>query len=167
MGNGLFDKVYNPDVLSCLANLSNDEVFTPPEIVNQMLERFEKTHDNVKVFDSLGAQRYLSALKGAVMVIGNSSSGLVEVPSFKIPTINIGDRQKGRLKAESVIDCEPEYNSICEAIEKAESIEFRRICQNVMNPYGDGNTTQLVMNAINQMMDCGNIDLKKKFYDIK
>ena len=110
-------------------------------IINKLLDDFALTHDNVAVFESLGAVKYLSALKYADMVIGNSSSGLVEVPSFKIPTVNIGDRQKGRLKAESVIDCAPSEISINQAIDLASSEAFKKKCRTVENPYGDGDTS--------------------------
>lgn len=135
-------------------------------IINKMLDDYSLTHDNVSVYESLGAVRYLSAVKYACMAIGNSSSGLLEVPSFKIPTVNIGDRQKGRLKAESVIDCCPKAEEISKSIERAKTIEFREICETVTNPYGDGDTSKKVVNAIANMMS-SEIDLKKKFYDIE
>ena len=139
---------------------------TNGRIINKKLDDYALKRDNAAVFESLGAVRYLSALKYAKMAIGNSSSGLLEVPSFKIPTINIGDRQKGRLKAESVIDCLPEKNSISKAIDHAESKAFREKCRIVKNPYGDGDTSSKVVEAIIQMME-REIDLKKKFYDIE
>lgn len=139
---------------------------TDGRIINKKLGDYASEHDGVAVFESLGAVRYLSALKYAEMVIGNSSSGLVEVPSFKIPTVNIGERQKGRLKAESVIDCLPEKNSISEAIDYVGSKAFREKCRTVKNPYGDGDTSKKVVDIIIQMME-QTIDLKKKFYDIE
>lgn len=135
-------------------------------IINKMLDDYSLTHDNVSVYESLGSVRYLSAVKYSCMVIGNSSSGLVEVPSFKIPTVNIGDRQKGRLKAASVIDCSPKAEKISQSIERAKTIEFREICETVTNPYGDGDTSKKVVDAIVNMMS-SEIDLKKKFYDIE
>lgn len=135
-------------------------------IINKLLDDFALTHDNVAVFESLGSVKYLSALKYADMAIGNSSSGLLEVPSFKIPTVNIGDRQKGRLKAESVIDCAPSEISISQAIDRASSEAFKDKCGTVKNPYGDGDTSSKVVGVIRRMMGCG-IDLKKKFYDIE
>lgn len=134
-------------------------------IINKMLDDYSLMHDNVSVYESLGAVRYLSAVKYSCMAIGNSSSGLVEVPSFKIPTVNIGDRQKGRLKAASVIDCDPKAEEISQSIERAKTIEFREICETVTNPYGDGDTSEKVVNAIETMMS-SEIDLKKKFYDL-
>lgn len=135
------------------------------QIINEMIDEYGKSRNNVFVINSLGMVRYLSALNEAVMVIGNSSSGLVEAPSFHIPTVNIGDRQKGRLRADSIIDCEPTFDSIDRAIKLAESDGFIKKCQNVSNPYGDGETSKKVVSAINNMFDEG-IELKKKFYDV-
>lgn len=134
-------------------------------IINKMLDDYSLTHDNVSVYESLGSVRYLSAVKYSCMVIGNSSSGLVEVPSFKIPTVNIGDRQKGRMKAESIIDCFPIAEDISKAIEEAKTEKFRTICANVKNPYGDGDTSKKVASIITNIMS-SRIELKKKFNDI-
>lgn len=135
-------------------------------IINRMLDDYAAGHENAAVYDSLGMIRYLSALKYADMVIGNSSSGLVEAPSFKIPTINIGNRQKGRLRAESVIDCLPQEDSICAAIERGKSKEFKKICALVVNPYGDGNTSGKIVEIVGQWIKT-DIDMKKSFYDIE
>lgn len=135
-------------------------------IINKFLDELAARNRNIAVFESLGSMRYLSALKYADMAIGNSSSGLLEVPSFKIPTVNIGDRQRGRLKAASVIDCLPNEQSICTAIDYAKSGQCKEICRTVTNPYGDGNTSIKIVNAVENMMG-QDIDLKKKFYDIE
>lgn len=133
--------------------------------INQMTDEYVVTRENVVAFESLGLKRYLSSLKYASMVIGNSSSGILEAPSFGIPTINIGDRQKGRPQATSVINCKPNRDEIINAIEYAESDDFKKVCVNTINPYGDGNTSSKVITAIKEMFDNG-VDLKKKFYDI-
>lgn len=135
-------------------------------IINKMFDNYSRMNSNVAVFESLGAIRYLSAVKYACMVIGNSSSGLIEVPSFRIPTINIGDRQKGRLKAASVIDCIPDADNISKAITYARTKEFLEISREVRNPYGDGNTSKKIVEAVVSMMS-SKIDLKKKFYDME
>lgn len=134
-------------------------------IINRILDDYCSEHDNFYVFSSLGMTRYLSAVKHAKFVIGNSSSGLVEVPSFKIPTINIGDRQKGRMMASSVICCEPTQSDIEKAITKAFSPEFRKIASKTVNPYGDGKTSMKIIKIIKEMFSKP-INLKKKFYDI-
>ena len=109
---------------------------------------------------------YLSAMKYCDFVLGNSSSGLIEAPSFKKPTVNIGDRQRGRIKAESVIDCNPDAESILNAIKKARTKDFKELCQNVVNPNGDGRTTEKIISAIKQYCENNDIDIKKKFFDI-
>jgi GDP/UDP-N,N'-diacetylbacillosamine 2-epimerase (hydrolysing) len=97
-------------------------------------------------------------------VAGNSSSGLTEAPSFNIGTINIGDRQRGRLKAPSVIDCEPNTEGISQAFEKLYSNEFQANLQNIQNPYGNNLTSKHILTIIKKI-DFSNI-LKKSFYDI-
>ena len=135
-------------------------------VINQMIDEYVSQNENAVAFESLGVKRYLSALKFATLVIGNSSSGLLEVPSFKIPTINIGDRQKGRLKADSVIDCVPTKQSVCAAIKKALSKEFLSMVQSVQNPYGDGNTSHKLVDIIEREIKSNGINLKKRFYDV-
>lgn len=135
--------------------------------VNEILADYAKDRDNVYVVDSLGVKRYLSALKYCYMVIGNSSSGITEVPSFHIPTINIGNRQKGRTHAQTVIDCESDTNSIVKAIEKAESKEYRCICAEANNPFEKPNVAENIVATIKSEMLSKSIDLKKSFYDIE
>lgn len=139
---------------------------TDGRIINKLFEEYTKSHDNAMLFDSLGVKRYLSALKYASMVIGNSSSGLSEAPSFHIPTVNIGDRQRGRLKSSSVIDCMPNSSDISKAIIMAKSNSFKEICNSTVNPYGDGNTSSKIVDIINDF-DNSKIDIKKVFYNIK
>jgi GDP/UDP-N,N'-diacetylbacillosamine 2-epimerase (hydrolysing) len=103
-------------------------------------------------------------LKYVEVVVGNSSSGLLEVPSFGIPTVNIGDRQKGRLKAVSIIDCEPKKSQITDEIKRAISSEFKEVCKHIKNPYGDGGASELIIRKIEDT-DLQNI-VKKGFYDI-
>lgn len=134
--------------------------------INRLLDEYAKTADNIFVYESLGVRRYLSALKYADVVIGNSSSGIIEVPSFGIPTINIGDRQKGRIQADSIINCKPDRRSISESIEKARSTAFREIAKKTKNPYGGGNTSQAIVDLLYEHLVKRPIDLKKKFYDL-
>jgi GDP/UDP-N,N'-diacetylbacillosamine 2-epimerase (hydrolysing) len=124
-----------------------------------------KNSDKSVGFTSLGQLRYLSALQFVDAMVGNSSSGLAEAPSFKIGTINIGDRQRGRIKAESVIDCEPKREDIFIAIEKLYSKDFQKILKNVKNPYGDGIASKKIIEMI-KSFDIKNL-LKKEFYDLK
>ena len=134
--------------------------------INETLDGFVGRSPNCCVIASLGMRRYLSALKYALCVLGNSSSGLIEAPSFGIPTINIGDRQRGRLQAESVINCRPEKADILRALDQACSPDFRAVAAKAVNPYGDGNTSRRIHQIIKRTLLSGQIDLKKRFYDI-
>ncbi len=153
-----------PDIVFLCTKANAD---TEGRIINRKLEEYAKENSNVYLFDSLGAKRYLSALQNALFAIGNSSSGLAEVPSFGIPTINIGDRQKGRMQGESVINCLPEAESIKEAIVKALSPEFRTVAAKAENPYGDGNTSSKIAEIVHDLLVQEKLDLKKKFYDME
>lgn len=133
-------------------------------IINKMIDEYSMKYKNIFAFTSLGMKRYLSAIKYACMVIGNSSSGLVEVPSFKIPTINIGDRQKGRIKADSIIDCIPQKEKIIDAIKLGMNNKER--FKNIDNPYGNGDTSNKIVNILDVEL-FKDIELKKIFYDIK
>lgn len=136
------------------------------EKINEILRDYCKSSHNTIFIDSLGMLRYLSAVKYSEFVIGNSSSGLIEVPSFGIPTINIGDRQKGRIKAESVIDCLPEADSIINAIKKARDSQFRDYCKNIKNPNGEGNSSIKILNEIKSYYKNNGRNVQKHFYDI-
>lgn len=138
---------------------------TNGRIINQLIDKFVKKNDNAVVFTSLGTNRYLSALKYCSMVIGNSSSGLVEAPSFGIPTINIGDRQKGRLQADSVINCEPTEIEIENAILLAMTDDFKDKASNAINPYGDGNSSDKIIETIKEFLLKDKVNLKKIFYN--
>ena len=138
---------------------------TDGRIIFKLIDDFVARNPNSKSFISLGQKRYLSMIKYVDLVVGNSSSGLLEVPSFKKATINIGDRQKGRTKAKSVIDCKPERKSILEAIEKAYTKDFIKTLKFVKNPYGEGGASKKIVNTI-EMFSLNGI-LKKEFYDLE
>ncbi|MCX7870446.1 MAG: UDP-N-acetylglucosamine 2-epimerase [bacterium] len=134
-------------------------------IINEIIEEYyEKNKEKVVLFTNMGQLLYLSTMKYVDAVVGNSSSGIIEAPSFKIGTINIGDRQKGRVKPESVIDCEPNYKSIKNAITKLYSNEFQNILKKVINPYGDGNAADRILNILKEFNP---ESLKKEFYVLK
>lgn len=105
-------------------------------------------------------------MKYVNVVVGNSSSGIIEAPSFKVPTVNIGDRQKGRIQAESIINCGPNKNEIYGALKKALSHEFKETLKYMRNPYGDGDVSGKVIMVIKESLNNG-IDIKKVFYDNK
>ena len=136
-------------------------------IINQMIDRYvEKYKSKCTAVFSLGMVRYLTALRYAAVVIGNSSSGIIETPSFKVPTVNIGDRQKGRIQAKNILNCVPEKAEICTSIEKALSSEFRQYVKNTENPYGDGVVSDKILMHIKEALKQG-IELKKNFYNIR
>jgi GDP/UDP-N,N'-diacetylbacillosamine 2-epimerase (hydrolysing) len=132
--------------------------------INLLLDDFCENRKNCAVFDSLGSVRYLSAIKHAAFVAGNSSSGLYETPSFGIPCVNIGERQRGRLRSENVIDCPLLTDAITNAVKKALSLDFRNIARNTSNPFGDGSAAKKISKEINRFLQCENISLKKEFY---
>lgn len=131
------------------------------EKVNQILQAFAETHANAKLVASLGMKKYLSIVKYSRFVLGNSSSGIIEAPSLGTPTINIGDRQKGRLMAETVINCRPEKESILQAMDAAKNTAHQP-----SYIYGDGNTSDKIMKVLKDIFSKGKIIPKKKFYDI-
>lgn len=135
-------------------------------IINDILEKYSKNISNIHLFSSLGTVRYLSAMKNCLFVIGNSSSGIIETPSFHIPTINIGDRQKGREMAQTVIDCKCQLEDIQKSINKATSKEFRQICQKALNPYDKENTSKNIVDTIEDFLLNDRLDIQKDFYDI-
>lgn len=155
------DELEDTNIIFTKANSDTDG-----RVINQMIDEYvtKNSHKSI-VFTSLGQLRYLSALQYVDAVVGNSSSGLAEAPSFKIGTINIGDRQKGRIKASSVIDCEPNKDSILKSFEKLYSKEFQNSLINVKNPYGDGCASKRIVEILKNV-DLKNI-LKKSFYDLR
>lgn len=135
-------------------------------IINQMIEEYvEKNTSRCAVFASLGQVRYLSTLQFCRAVVGNSSSGIIEVPSFHIPTINIGDRQQGRICAESVIHCRNASEEISDAIKTALTKEFADRIKKTENPYEGENTSKEIIRIIKTTLQ-EEIDLKKSFYDL-
>lgn len=125
------------------------------------LDAWAATRPHAQVFTSLGQQRYLSLMSQVDAVIGNSSSGLCEAPSFRIPTVNIGDRQRGRLAGNSVIHCLPQTDSIKTAIEAALCMD----CSAAVNPYGDGQSTARILLALSSFQTDREV-LKKRFHDL-
>ncbi len=146
-------------------------IFTMPNadsdgrIIKQMIDEFVSSHSDRSIaFTSMGYLNYLSTLQFVDSVMGNSSSGLTEAPTFKIGTINIGDRQKGRLKAKTVIDCEPTKESINNAVATLYNKDFQSVLPSAENPYGEGNATEKIMKVLHgsRLPE----ELKKKFYDL-
>lgn len=134
--------------------------------INKLLDTAEREISNIHLFDSLGVRRYLSLMKHAELVLGNSSSGIIEAPVFHIPTVNIGDRQRGRLQVDSIINCESNTDSICKAIHIALSDAHKRICLSCNSPYGVGNAAKMIAEKSIEVLMEERIDLKKHFYDL-
>lgn len=135
--------------------------------INELLDKAALEIQNLHVYTSLGIRRYLSLMKYAEFVLGNSSSGIIETPAFQVPTVNIGDRQRGRLQSESIINCGESSEAIQKAIHIAMSDAHRAVCRRVASPYGSGNAGKLIAQKSVETV-CGEaIDLKKKFYDLK
>ena len=146
-------------------------IFTMPnadsdnKIIKEMINKFVLKHKNKSIsFNSMGHLNYLSTLKYIDGVVGNSSSGLTEAPTFKIGTVNIGDRQKGRLKAKSLIDCKPLKDDITKSIQILYSKEFQIKLKSVKNPYGNGNASDHIMKILHD--ETLPTELKKTFYNL-
>lgn len=159
------------ELLAALAELKDTQlIFTMPNAdtdgrtLIKMVQQFVAQHPNARAYTSLGQLRYLSCIAQVDGVVGNSSSGLAEVPSFKKGTINIGDRQRGRLQATSVINCEPMRQSIEVALKKLYTADFQASLSQVQNPYGDGGASEQVVETIKHCAIDGLA--KKSFYDL-
>ena len=159
------------NLLNALSSLKDTNlIFTYPNadaegrILINKLKEFCSKENNARSFASLGQIKYFSCINYVDGVIGNSSSGLIEVPTFKKGTINIGNRQKGRMKANSIIDCGTDTLEIVKAIEKLYSKEFQRDLLKVVNPYGQDNSSSKIIKIL-ESINLNNIH-KKSFYDI-
>ena len=134
--------------------------------INELLDEAGGRILNLHVFPSLGVRRYLSLMRNAEFVLGNSSSGIIEAPAFHVPTVNIGDRQKGRFTCGSIINCDPGMKEIIAAVKLALSDKHRAICRDIVSPYGDGGAAgKIAWKVVDIIMD-GRMDQKKKFYDL-
>jgi GDP/UDP-N,N'-diacetylbacillosamine 2-epimerase (hydrolysing) len=157
------------ELLTALEGLDETHlIFTLPnadmesrELIS-MIRTFVARHPHAKAYTSLGQSRYLSTIAHVDGVIGNSSSGLIEAPAFRKGTIDIGDRQRGRPKASSVIDCAPNRDSISAALQKLYSPDFQASLAHVRNPYGEGGASQRVVEVLATVSLDG--ILKKKFH---
>ncbi len=143
------------ELLAVLSELKDTQlIFTLPNadsdgrILIKLINNFVEQHKNSRAYTSLGQICYLSCISHVDGILGNSSSGLLEAPSFKKGTINIGNRQRGRLQASSVINCEPTRQSIALAIQKLYSTEFQKKLSNVNNLYGDGGASDKIVEII-------------------
>lgn len=138
---------------------------TAGRIINQKIDEYaERNPSQVKVFTSMGQLLYLSAIKNVDIVVGNSSSGLIEVPALHKPTVNMGERQRGRLRADSVINCEEKEHSIVAAIKEGLSPKHKNTLDNLVSPYGQGDVSFKIKEYLKKvsLQDI----LMKQFYDV-
>lgn len=157
------DQFQDVNVIFTKANADADG-----RVINKIIEEYvDKNYERCKCFASLGHLRYLSVLKYCDVVIGNSSSGIIEAPTFCVPTVNLGNRQKGRTRAQSVIDSKIEINAIVKSVQFALSNEFKRSIAKQVNPYEGRDTSEVIIQKIHEFIK-ENKDKKrmKKFYDM-
>ena len=159
------------ELLSALGELRDTQlIFTMPNAdtggraLISLINEFCASRPYAKSFISLGHLRYLSCLKHCDAVVGNSSSGILEAPTLRIGSINIGDRQKGRLSSDSVINCDPDKASILQAIQKLYSLDFQESLKFSKSPYGDGNATSKIIKILSEQSLSSN--LMKSFHDL-
>lgn len=159
------------ELIKSLSTMKNTlQIFTMPnadpgnKAIFKIIKSYVKTNKNAFWFNSLGQLKYLSCLAHVDAVIGNSSSGLSEAPTFKIATINIGDRQKGRLMSQSIINCEANSDDIKMGLKKIYQPSFREILKNAKNPYGDGGASRRIIEVLKNINY--NDILRKKFFNI-
>jgi GDP/UDP-N,N'-diacetylbacillosamine 2-epimerase (hydrolysing) len=132
--------------------------------INRMIDDWTRNEPEAFAFSSLGQRRYLGLLRLADVMAGNSSSGIIEGPSFHLPVVNIGDRQKGRIRGANVIDCGNEEAEIRPALDRALQKEFRDSLRNLVNPYGDGRASSKIVEVLKKV-PLGERVLKKRFMD--
>lgn len=159
----LLDALDEFPALSVVVTKSNADA--GGRVINAMVDAFAAAHpERVVAATSLGQLNYLSAMKHCAAVIGNSSSGIIEAPAMGVPTVNIGTRQLGRLKASSVIDCEPDRASIAAAIKRAVSAEFKRIAAQTVSLYGNCDASTLILKKLREVDTTRRYP--KRFYDL-
>jgi UDP-hydrolysing UDP-N-acetyl-D-glucosamine 2-epimerase len=172
VSNDFYLVTFHPETLSDIPNKeqfnellkalidSNDKkiIFTKAntdtegKLINNMIDKFVAANPKKAIsYSSMGQLKYLSAMKYCSAVIGNSSSGIIEAPSLKVPTINVGDRQKGRVAAASVIDCKPLVLDIKKALKLVSSDKFTAQLRNIENPYGDGSTAERIVSILREV----------------
>ena len=137
---------------------------TEGRIINSLIDEYTANNKNASSFVSMGQELYISTLKYIDLVLGNSSSGIIETPTFKVPTVNVGDREKGRIMAKNVINCEYSKTKIKKAITKGLSKSFKIKIKNMKNPYDKGETANKIRKIIEKYKIPKNT--KKEFYNL-
>lgn len=145
------------ELLATLESMELPVIFTMPnadtnhQIIRREIENFVRKNSWAQVVENLGTQAYFSLMSLAAAMVGNSSSGIIESASFKLPVVNIGTRQEGRIRAQNVIDVNYSREKILEGIRKATSDEFRRSLKDIVNPYGIGNASEKILECLKQV----------------
>jgi UDP-N-acetylglucosamine 2-epimerase len=158
-------------LMAALATIERPILFTYPNAdtaasaIIAAIDDFVGRCPSARVLKSLGAADYFGMMAISAVMVGNSSSGIVEAPSFGLPVVNIGNRQRGRLRAANVIDCEPESDAIVPAINRAVSPSFRKKLRDLVNPYGDGHAAEHIVGVLRQVPLDANL-IEKRFYDV-
>ncbi|MGA8616289.1 MAG: UDP-N-acetylglucosamine 2-epimerase, partial [Xanthobacteraceae bacterium] len=158
-------------LMAALAAVDRPILFTYPNAdtaasaIIAAINDFIAGRANARTIKSLGTADYFGMMAVSAAMVGNSSSGIVEAPSFALPAVNIGNRQRGRLRAANVIDCPPEREDILAAIERAISTEFRASLKGLVNPYGDGYAADRIVSALRGVRLDADL-VKKSFYDL-
>jgi UDP-hydrolysing UDP-N-acetyl-D-glucosamine 2-epimerase len=159
------------ELLAALESLAMPVIFTLPNAdtsgrtIIQMLRGFTSRHTSTRAVDNLGTQDYFSLMSLAAAMVGNSSSGLIEAPSFQLPVVNIGTRQRGRIRGTNVIDVGYERSAIIEGVRRAISREFREKLEGQANPYGSGNASERIVETLKRVNIDGRL-ITKRFIDI-
>ena len=137
------------------------------DAINQIIDGYVKTHPKSSIaYHNLGIVRYLAAMKYCEAVVGNTSSGIIEAPSMHVPTVNIGDRQKGRVRADSVLDCAPQADMIYTALIQARTPTAKALAKQAVNPYEGIETADRIVHTIKEYVTKKKINIKKAFYDL-
>jgi UDP-hydrolysing UDP-N-acetyl-D-glucosamine 2-epimerase len=160
------------NLLAALGRVQGTLIFTYPNadarsrVIVEQLHTFVDSHPGSGLYQNLGQLQYYSLLSHADLMVGNSSSGIWETPSFHLPVVNIGDRQRGRLRAGNVIDVPPEVESIYAAIQRGLAPAFRATLNNCPNPYGDGQAASRIVDVLRNIELHASL-LQKKFIDFR
>lgn len=135
------------------------------DVIERAIRAYTQTHADSKLVDNLGTELYPSVMAAAAAMAGNSSSGIIEAPSFKLPVVNVGNRQSGRVRAMNVIDTAYDRQAVLTGIRRAASTEFRKSLSNLRNPYGDGHAAQRIVDRLaNVPLD--DTLIVKRFHDL-
>lgn len=159
-------------LLEALDLLDLPTIFTSPNadtggrIIVNMIVEYVQSHDLASYIENLGTEAYFSLMSLAAVMVGNSSSGIIEAASFKLPVVNVGMRQKGRLRGRNVIDVSYNSAEICRGIKKALTSEFRRSLRDMENPYGDGRASAKIVDQLREI-PLNDLLIQKLFYDLQ